>query len=77
MVTGVDVQKLVRDDQTVEVTANRLFGSVYSVTVAVEPESTPRPLCHPSTSDPAKFDSLDEVVSFLAQVGIKRFQVTI
>ena len=77
MVTGVDIQKLVKTDLAVEVTANRLFGSVYGVTVAVEPESMPRPICHPGASDPAKFDSLDEVVSFLAQVGIKRFQVTI
>ena len=77
MVTGVDIQKLVKTDRAVEVAANRLFGSTYSVTVAVEPENTPSPLCHPGSSNPARFDSLDEVASFLAQVGVKRFQVTI
>ena len=77
MVTGADIQKLVKTGQAVEVATNRLFGSTYGVTVAVEPESTPSPLCHPGSSDPAKFDSLDEVASFLAQVGIKQFQVTI
>ena len=77
MVTGADIQKLVKTGQAVEVTANRLFGSTYGATVAVEPGSAVSPLCHPGCCDPAKFDSLDEVASFLAQVGIKRFHVTI
>lgn len=77
MVTGVELQKLSKDGQTVQVTATRLFGTTYGVAVAVEHENLPQPIGHPGTSDPAKFDSLDEVVSFLSQVGVKAFQVVI
>lgn len=75
--TGVEIQKLILDGQELTITASRLSGNRYGVGVQFANGDFAGPVTLPESDQPLQFDSLDEVASFLSQVGVKQFRVTI
>lgn len=75
--TGVEIQKLINEKQELTITAIHIFGNRYGVGVQFGNCDFAGPVTLPENDQPLQFDSLDEVASFLSQVGVKQFQVTI
>jgi hypothetical protein len=75
--TGVEIQKLILDGQELTITASRLSGNRYGVGVQFANGDFAGPVTLPESDQPLQFDSLDEVASFLSQVGIDRLQVSL
>ena len=75
--TGTEIQKLIAQNETITINANRMHGNSYSVGVQHANGDYAGPVTLPENGQPLQFHSLHEVVSFLAQIGVKNFQVTI
>ena len=75
--TGSEIQKLIQKNENLIITASRLSGNRYGVGVQFANGDYAGPVSLPENGQPLQFDSLDEVASFLTQIGIKQFQVTI
>lgn len=75
--TGSEIQKLIRENETLIITASQLSGNRYGVGVQFANGDFTGPVSLPENDQPLQFDSLDEVASFLSQIGIKQFQVSI
>lgn len=75
--TGSEIQKLINQNEDLIITASRLSGNRYGVGVQYGNGDYAGPVTLPENDQSLEFGSLDEVVAFLTQVGIKQFQVTI
>lgn len=75
--TGSEIQKLINQSEDLIITASRLSGNRYGVGVQYANGDYVGPVTLPENDQPLQFDSLDEVASFLSQVGVKQFQVSI
>ena len=75
--TGSEIQKLIHENETLTITASRLSGNRYGVGVQYAGGDYAGSVTLPENGQPLQFDSLDEVVSFLTQIGVKSFQVEI
>lgn len=75
MITGIELKQFSEQGKEHKVMVARNHGSMYGAIVVIAPQIPPLAINHPGTDEVLKFDSPDEVASFLAQVGIKQFQV--
>ena len=75
--TGTELQTLKLKNEKLTITASRLYGNRYGVGVQYAGGDYVGPVTLPENGQPLQFDSLDEVVSFFAQIGVKSFQVEI
>lgn len=75
--TGAEIQKLVQQNEELAIIARRLHSNCYGVGVQHANGDYAGPVTVPENDQPLEFTSLDQVVDFLSQVGIKTFQVSI
>lgn len=75
MITGADLKQLVDMGVQPRITAIRLSGTAYGVVANIDGKAPPQGVAEPGSDNILRFDSLDEVASFLSQIGIKGFQV--
>lgn len=75
--TGIEIQKLILQNETLTFTASRLYGNCYGVGVQYANGDYVGPVTLPENNQPLQFDSLDQVAAFLTQIGVKSFQVAI
>lgn len=75
MITGADLKQLVDMGVQPLVTCIRIYGAAYSVVANTDGKAPPQGIAEPGLDNVLKFDSLDEVASFLSQIGIKGFRV--
>jgi len=74
MLTGADIRQMLNQGQQATVMASRLYGTTYVLGVQLGPDEYAGPVITPGSGEALKFDSLDEIASFLLQAGIKTFQ---
>lgn len=77
MITGTELKQLTDPGIDPQVLVTRRHGSTYGAMVMLDPQTTPRAIGQPGSDDALRFESLDEVASFAAQVGIRQLQVTL
>lgn len=75
--TGAEIQKLILNNEELTIIARHLHSNCYGVGVQHANGDYTGPVTLPENDQPLQFDSLDEVASFLSQIGVKHFQVTI
>ena len=73
--TGAEIQKLILQHEELSIIARQLHGNCYGIGVQHANGDYAGPVTLPENDQPLQFDSLDHVASFLAQIGVKSFQV--
>jgi hypothetical protein len=73
--TGAEIQKLILQHEELSISARQLHGNCYGIGVQHANGDYAGPVTLPENDQPLQFDSLDHVASFLAQIGVKSFQV--
>lgn len=77
MITGTELKQLTDQGTQPKVIVAHNHGTVYGALVIIDSPTLPKAICDPGSGEVLQFNSLDQVASFLSQVGIKTFQVTI
>lgn len=75
--TGSEIQKLILQNEILTITASRLYGNRYGIGVQYAGGDYAGLVTLPENDQTLQFDSLDQVASFLSQIGVKQFQVEI
>lgn len=76
MLTESDIKQLICQGAKPKTTVTRTDGTSYSVLVEIDQQTPAVPIAHPGTEEVLKSDTIDEVASFLSQINLQQFQVT-